>query len=683
MTVGKRLGRRPISALVWLAALTAMSMLLSLGAGILHGAKALPQAVDALHSTVAVLKNQAPQGTPVENGMSWEQADNKLYEEDIAFLNSLDSVEFVDLRSVTLGYSPQLSPVILLNETLYGVEDSYYMCNSNYAPALALLRAERLHYTTETLTEYNYLTGESWEELYYSVKLECSFLEMVRGNSQYAPYYAPGDKTFFTFYVHEEIGQALVADESLIGSALLCYGEFLPSDGYFVLPEEKLTGTVLRSLASKVERYEDGQLLGFDGSFWSNSSGEEGRNGYEVPLFAKVEGSPEDFLADPENSLWQEELRRWEIRQQVMSVFGTQKLESMYLFAAGECTMTQGRSFSSEDYEEGAPVCIISDLLAQNSGLEVGDTLQLTHYPQDEFGLSPDTEGNLNGPTLDRWARTEEPEPLLENQELTVVGIYHMDDAKKMGAYGFSVNTVFLPQKAMPAGADGGQMPVMTEKEGLSVEGEQFSYEGLSNELTFGIYFSVVLKNGQMEEFSEALKGTNLEERFLVMDSGYEGAMEGIAPVEQGAKKLFALCAGGWLLLLSLYLLLYQASERRNIAIMRSLGARPGQARRYLFGSGLFLAFLGILLGLFASGLADQKVQGKLLAMSLNASELSQHSGAQIITGEYLASLLEGSTLPVSNLALWGLGQLGIVSLILWLQAALLSRPSPRKIMKL
>ncbi len=45
--------------------------------------------------------------------------------EDAAFLQSPDSVESVDYRSISFSHSPELSPILLYRQILWDIEDAY------------------------------------------------------------------------------------------------------------------------------------------------------------------------------------------------------------------------------------------------------------------------------------------------------------------------------------------------------------------------------------------------------------------------------------------------------------------------------------------------------------------------------------------------------------------------------
>lgn len=65
-------------------------------------------------------------------------------------------------------------------------------------------------------------------------------------------------------------------------------------------------------------------------------------------------------------------------------VLAVNHLEALADFAAGTTMVTQGRSISQAEYDSGAAVCLVSESLARENGLNVGDVLPLSLYEYDQ-----------------------------------------------------------------------------------------------------------------------------------------------------------------------------------------------------------------------------------------------------------------------------------------------------------
>ena len=103
------------------------------------------------------------------------------------------------------------------------------------------------------------------------------------------------------------------------------------------------------------------------------------------PFLVPISRTAEEFFASPEGADWSELKKQTEIQYQSVPIIGTDFLESMYLFHQQEAYLIEGKTFSEEDYQNGTEVCIISETIAKESGLKVGDSIDLSFY----WGASP------------------------------------------------------------------------------------------------------------------------------------------------------------------------------------------------------------------------------------------------------------------------------------------------------
>lgn len=60
-----------------------------------------------------------------------------------------------------------------------------------------------------------------------------------------------------------------------------------------------------------------------------------------------------------------------------VTIYRTQEPSELEEFHQGYISLVSGRLFTRQDAADGAKVCIVSETLARNRGLSVGDTLLL------------------------------------------------------------------------------------------------------------------------------------------------------------------------------------------------------------------------------------------------------------------------------------------------------------------
>ena len=155
--------------------------------------------------------------------------------------------------------------------------------------------------------------------------------------------------------------------------------------------------------------------------------------------------------------------------------------------------------------------------------------------------------------------------------------------------------------------------------------------------------------------------------------------METLAQVEASTVKLMGMCLAGWAMLMILYLLLYQGSQRKNIGIMRSLGASPKVAGDYLWKSGLTVAAIGIAVGTAASLVVVQFTRSKLLQNAV--AQLPGKYSIGGLTDEAVRVMVQESQLPVWLLLLLALAQMALFGLVLRSHSKHTSRKSPRNLL--
>lgn len=131
------------------------------------------------------------------------------------------------------------------------------------------------------------------------------------------------------------------------------------------------------------------------------------------------------------------ELRNW---YQSFPVTATQDLNLIMAFYTKQAYLSEGASFSGEDYQQGNKVCLVPERFAKRNGLKVGDSLHLAlRYAN--YAASPGRgggEGRLN-------AQGGVYEPF-EESDYTIKGIYAVGVGAD-GDWGYTLdrNEVFIP----------------------------------------------------------------------------------------------------------------------------------------------------------------------------------------------------------------------------------------------
>lgn len=677
-----RFTRKPMTTLLWGILAAAMAVFLCIGAALWFSTANLAAVLDEHHAAVAYRKDRGVQQVddPSSPGVEYKMENRDLSQAQVDQLAAMDSVKGVHFHTLGGGYSPSFEPVLGVTNGLRGCFERYHLSTESYREIMIVGTVERVHWMRSNGLRdmWPLLEGEMEEtQAYYLVNVE----EIILAHDSYQIETAIAENQQFNlsiqFYGTE-------APEYLQpGQRYVFYGDYDP-DEYFMDIGVPLQGEIARRVHLECRScfLQDGILRTPDLSW--NTEGEK-----IVQAVAKLDGTLEEFLADPANALWVRQMEDWNTRQHSVPVLGTPALDTFYLFMKHQAELVDGRMFTESEYDSGSRVCILSDSLAERSGLTVGDTIQLSQFSCiDENGSVnvDNTDGKLNNPTV--GSPIIMPEFVTEDEEFTVVGLYKLRDDWVDESYSITPNTVFIPQKAQIADVFGGpnimrERTVGTEIEinGEIVRDVVTEVEYLENG-SFGIYLSIELENGKMEQFLlDINEDPVLKGQFYTVDMGLEKAFQSIEAMDSAADKLLLTVAAGWLLLLAVYVVLYQGSQRRNLGIMRSLGATPRVARGYLFGSGMTLAAAGVAVGGVVSLLIFDVIQSKLAQSTLAQVDKSAFSAGIGLTEESLIEMVNMSQVSPAMLLTLCLAQLAVIALVLWLHANALSRRRPRKLL--
>ena len=225
--------------------------------------------------------------------------------------------------------------------------------------------------------------------------------------------------------------------------------------------------------------------------------------------------------------------------------------------------LAQGRSFTPEELAGGGRVCMISQQLASLEGIELGDRLPLSLYPDS------DAEG-LGSRELQRDA--------LPEAEYEVVGILRSKDSWK--------NTVFLPPQAAP------ELPLTGSGTLLG----QF-----------------LLDNDRADAFLQAAEAVlPAGVRVTVYDQGYAEAAQPLRLMLRTVSMIALVCVAAGLCFLLLNLWLFVSRQRSVGTLTLRLGAPRSAAPLYFLSAMLPLALPGLAGGVWFSHWAAGAVTRRL-----------------------------------------------------------------------
>jgi hypothetical protein len=297
---------------------------------------------------------------------------------------------------------------------------------------------------------------------------------------------------------------------------------------------------------------------------------------YTVPTIAKLEGTAEEFLSGSEGAIWQKALEDIEINCHSFPIIGTDDLKSVAAFSLGRADVAFGRSFSPEEIQSGAKVCVISRYLADAHGLKVGDTLDLSYFtydfdnPYQQF--ISNGQGIVNPIAYSYFSAAMEMKP---TERYTIVGLYEQDSpwgSVENDLYSFSPNTIFVPHASVTGSMD------------------------YANE---GQFLTLVIHNDKLQELQLYSVENNMDGVFEYYDNDYNTIANTLENYEAAADRILPIGIVVYLIVIALFLFLFPGREGGTLSRMDSMGA--GHVRRVWH---VVLSAMGILLPASAIGAA-------------------------------------------------------------------------------
>ncbi len=734
MTTMIRLFRRPTAAIAWLLVLTVMASFLGVGGSLMYSTYAMEASLDSQYTTIAVRGGT----TTDEEGkeiypklLLAEPAEGYIYPL-FETLESLPSVEMVDMRTLTGVYIPNLTARLGLKDWPHLESGKIYhkmdidinnqTTNMSYNEVVLVGTIEEVQSVPFDINNHYDLSAVGRGVL--QTTMTFARMKVEQALSIHPDYTLFASEDFIEYCGEVWIEMSLKAEQEdpffAVGGRYIvsgmydpaCHGrsyEEISTGTDTMLPWVNLNSRSLASSSSITLREEDRLVAYRQGeSEMEDSVTDEAGNMIHRETFTEisdpmviaqeVKGDVDTFLE--KNPHWQQWIQETEQMQHAFPVLGTENLETMQCFLTNAATVTQGRTFTQEEYDTGAKVLMLSEELAQTGNIQVGDTITLNQFLCDT-GEWSNRSLSWCGSPLEKLNEPDVGYRPLENgmeeeEPFTVVGIYRMERSWEDTAYSITPNTIFMPQKAQLPGGYGGCdiMDYITFMTLALDENNQVIYEdGKPKEVeermlwpnyrgTYGVFLSVKIKNGHMADFQRELEEAELTSlNFVTLDQDYESAVSAVHEAQAQALKLFGIIVLCWVVLLMLYLLLFQGKQQKNLGIMRSLGATTSQTRDYLFVSGILPALVGVGLGAALSSTVSKLLYSQLSQFLFQTDASLSHSGGQAMTGELADGILTLSTLPLGMLLLLVLVQILVIAGLLWLQSWILSRKKPRVLM--
>ena len=327
-----------------------------------------------------------------------------------------------------------------------------------------------------------------------------------------------------------------------------------------------------------------------DSGLWTMQTVDYGR--YDLPSIQELpEGVTAREIIDS-TSAWQTALKALDVTNHSAPVLTVEKLEGLAEFANGNAMVTQGRSFFQQEYDSGAAVCLISESLARENGLNVGDVLPLSLY-EDDPGLPP-IYARVQESCNPRASVFVTQEGFRQETEYTIIGLYRQSSEWVTTPTSFTPNSVFAPEKSVTC---------------RTVTG------------SCGVWSSLILQNGTIDRMEARLEENDLGGTVTYYDQGYSDIVESLDGYTRVSRTVLWVGLALWVVVLAAYCVLFPLQEGKTALRMWTLGTVKRDITGSIWLSSAAVAVIGTVIALAVSIPGMSWAIGKL--KELTGSELT------------------------------------------------------------
>ena len=317
---------------------------------------------------------------------------------------------------------------------------------------------------------------------------------------------------------------------------------------------------------------------------------------YNLPSIQELpDGVTAQEVIDSTSS-WRMAMESIQTNNHSVPVLAVDSVEGMLEFASGRTQITQGRSISQDEYRDGAAVCLISETLARESGLDVGDTLPLSLYEK-EKNLMPTMVGDSD-PTASYYLPQR---GFQQETEYTIIGLYRQSSEWSETVASFTPNSVLTPKKSVTCAMETGDCAIEASPSGL--------------------WGTMILKNGTAGQMEARLKENGLGGVVTYYDQGYSEIVESLDGFSRVSRTVLWVGLALWVVVLATYCVLFPLQEGKTALRMWTLGTVKRDITGSIWLSSAAVAVIGTVIALAVSIPGMSWAIGKL--QELTGSELT------------------------------------------------------------
>lgn len=344
-------------------------------------------------------------------------------------------------------------------------------------------------------------------------------------------------------------------------------------------------------------------------------------------MMKELDTTAYEFI-EGDNGIWADRVNECIITQHSLEIVLSDCINSIYMFNNEKAYIVQGRDITKEEFKNGANVCIVNSLFASGNKLKIGDKLKLNIYENDfkiissTINIQTGSSGVLRAlegkDKLDIWLSKgfDSKKGFYKEVEYEIVGTYMIDNSTSRNEFTFTNNTMFAPSGSIEG--DFNTEPTLLT---ISRYTDKLEHTDLLRTSVPGSY-SVIIENGKIEAFEKEMEEAGYGGIFYYSDQGYSKVSKILDEYNEIALLIAIISVCVWMTVVIVFIIMYNSRSRREIAIMRSLGAT--KLKTYMSELGTIIMIVSIVLIICV--IASLYVYDTVTDMAFN--ELSKDSNA-------------------------------------------------------
>jgi len=395
--------------------------------------------------------------------------------------------------------------------------------------------------------------------------------------------------------------------------------------------------------------------------------------------YAKLDGTVEEFLSSEKGGKWQRWIEECRITLSSLKMYFTGSLDSILLFNQGLAYITDGRTFTEEEYSKGAKVCVISAETAINSGIKVGDRIDFSFW-FNGYLLWEDYKNHI-------WRMEPYGDGcgFLEEGTFEVIGIYKAENVWDESEFFFTPNTAFAPAGSIKSDIEV-ELPVFYVTQ-YNEEDGTYDLPLIGQYISTLNSHSFVIKPGHIDDFEAEMEALGYKGMFYYYDQGFSIIAPVLESLKESTELLMYVSVAVWVVIIAAFCAIIQSRSRKSAGVMMSLGVKRRQVFMHILVSVMCVVIISSLAGGAVGYFMYDDIVGRIYeeAKAENVNlEFSSYKTETTISGTYDSSIIENFDLKRSpdTVILIGGIQLTVLSIAAVIMARQYSKMEPLVLIK-